>query len=163
MIAGFSGEYAFLSSFWQEGIRFRHPDMDGHLIWDTNEHAFQAAKTSSLKEIGRVYTAPTPREAKTIGRSVTLRPGWDGMRKQVMLTLVTLKFSNVEMKKKLVATAPHVLVEGNAWHDNFWGQCGCTKCTGLPPGTRIPYGDNHPGKNYLGKILMAVRDVMQDD
>lgn len=33
-----------------------------------------------------------------------------------------------------------------SWHDNFWGNCTCVKC------------ENIEGQNWLGKLLMKVRD-----
>lgn len=37
------------------------------------------------------------------------------------------------------------IVEGNYWHDNYWGNCTCDKCK------------NIEGQNKLGKILMKIR------
>jgi len=45
----------------------------------------------------------------------------------------------------LLATGDTKLLEGNRWHDNFWGNCDCPNCR------------DKPGLNYLGKILMRVR------
>ena len=40
------------------------------------------------------------------------------------------------------------LIEGNTWHDNYWGVCSCSKCNGR-------------GKNRLGKLLMKVREELR--
>ena len=45
----------------------------------------------------------------------------------------------------LLATGGEELIEGNWWHDNFFGVCTCGPCDGK-------------GKNNLGKILMRVRE-----
>jgi predicted NAD-dependent protein-ADP-ribosyltransferase YbiA (DUF1768 family) len=47
----------------------------------------------------------------------------------------------------LLATGDRDLIEGNTWHDNFWGVCSCPKCT-FPP---------IPQTNWLGKILVEER------
>jgi predicted NAD-dependent protein-ADP-ribosyltransferase YbiA (DUF1768 family) len=43
----------------------------------------------------------------------------------------------------LDATGDRKLVEGNYWHDTFWGVC------------------NGVGENYLGEILMHVRQELR--
>ena len=44
-----------------------------------------------------------------------------------------------------MATAPAPLLEGNYWHDNYWGDCKCKTC------------EKTEGQNKLGRILMIVR------
>lgn len=51
------------------------------------------------------------------------------------------KFKDEQLKEMLLSTGNADIIEGNYWHDNFWGQCSCEKCVGK-------------GKNNLGKILM---------
>jgi hypothetical protein len=51
--------------------------------------------------------------------------------------------------EKLLETKNAELIEGNIWHDNFWGSCECSRC-------------NHkPGKNMLGRLLMEYRAEIQ--
>jgi len=64
-----------------------------------------------------------------------------------MYELLCLKFGDKELLEKLIDTYPHELVEGNYWHDTFWGQCNCTKHQG-------------DGENVLGSLLMFVRNTM---
>ena len=54
-------------------------------------------------------------------------------------------YQNPELLQKLIDTGDEELVEGNTWHDNFWGNCTCEKCRDIP------------GENHLGKILMDIR------
>lgn len=144
----FAGAFSYLSNF--------HPSPivtgDG-LTYPTAEHAFQAAKTIDARQRARICAAPTPGEAKSAGRGVKLRPGWDGMRKRVMLRVIQVKFSpGSELAGWLCGTNLAVLVEGNTWHDNYWGECTCGRAACAGPGT-----------NYLGRILMAVRMTLQED
>jgi ribA/ribD-fused uncharacterized protein len=93
----------------------------------------------------------TPGEAKRYGRRIELRPDWEQVKKRVMLTVVLAKFTqNPDLARQLVATEDAYLEEGNHWHDNFWGACSC---------------DDHAGDglNYLGRILMMVRDIVRVD
>lgn len=130
----FAGELAFLSNFHRCAI-----ELDG-ADYPSLEHAFQAAKTADPRERERIRRAPTPGQAKRLGRSATLRPGWDRERVQVMRALVLQKFTrHPELKERLLATGGRELVEGNDWGDRFWGVCG------------------GQGENRLGRILMEVR------
>jgi predicted NAD-dependent protein-ADP-ribosyltransferase YbiA (DUF1768 family) len=63
-----------------------------------------------------------------------------------MHELIHLKFSIPLMKEQLVLTGEEKLVEGNYWHDNFWGSCICEKC------------QRKLKLNWLGQILMEERN-----
>jgi len=62
-----------------------------------------------------------------------------------MLHGLKQKFQDPTIASKLVYTHPHTLIEGNWWHDNYWGDCFCAKCATIK------------GKNKLGKLLEDVR------
>lgn len=136
--------YEFLSNFsWVEvGYRgVKYPSV---------EHAFQAAKTLILAERELIRACRTPHAAKRLGGPkakggiVTLRHDWDKIKLDIMLYLLRQKFSKPELKAKLLATGDQELVEGNKWHDTFWGVC------------------NGIGSNHLGRLLMQVRSELQD-
>jgi ribA/ribD-fused uncharacterized protein len=154
-ITEFTGEYRFLSNFYASPVTMRLGLAE--LIFPTAEHAFQASKAVVPGQLPQpdviaIRDADTAREAKRMGRAVTLRPGWDQLKKQVMLEVLLAKFSqHPELQQQLAATAPRQLIEGNHWHDNYWGRCNCHRC---------PAGAGH---NYLGRLLMAVRDVLTED
>merc|ERR1719265_1183358 len=78
-------------------------------------------------------------DAKSKGGNVKMRPGWNNMKVDVMLTVVRSKFSRDEdLQRKLLATKDQKIVEGHTG-DKFWG-----------------------GKtNHLGNILMRLRDELQ--
>ncbi len=137
-ITHFRGEYDFLSNF--------HPSpvfLDG-VMYLTAEHAYQAAKTTLPSERAVIAAAATPREAKRLGRSVTVRNGWGDVKITVMESIVAYKFSaHSENKRRLLATGTEELVETNWWGDTFWGVC------------------KGKGKNHLGQILMKVRDRLR--
>jgi ribA/ribD-fused uncharacterized protein len=85
----------------------------------------------------------TGREAKKFGRKVKLRDDWNDVRLQIMGEVVLTKFVvNKDLRDKLIATGQRELIEGNTWHDTFWGVC------------------NGKGGNHLGKILMEVRSML---
>ena len=138
-IASFSGDYSFLSNF--------HPSpvlMDGQQ-YPIVEHAFQAAKTTSVAERQVIQMIRSPGQAKRQGRKVTLRDGWELIKLNVMLQLLRRKFDfDSVLAHKLLATGDKELIEGNTWNDTYWGVCG------------------GKGENHLGKLLMQVRKELQE-
>jgi ribA/ribD-fused uncharacterized protein len=117
--------------------------------WATVEHAYQAAKThdEDVKEMIRL--ASTPGKAKKLGndRKITImRTDWDDIKDDVMLDLLRIKFKDTWMREHLMETDDATLIEGNTWHDQYWGDCYCLKHA------------MKPGLNRLGVLLMQVRD-----
>lgn len=73
-----------------------------------------------------------------------MRPDWEEVKYDVMYEIVKAKFiQNPDLKEKLLSTGDEYLVEGNHWGDRTWGQV------------------NGVGKNWLGKILMKVREELK--
>jgi ribA/ribD-fused uncharacterized protein len=148
-IVSFHEEHRFLSNFYLRQVQV------GQNTFATAEHAFAWHKTLDESWRARIAAADTPGGAKRIGRQVPLREGWDLVKKHVMLVVVTAKFTqHADLAKQLVATEDTVLIEGNTWHDNYWGSCTCGRCG---------HGDLNYGQNYLGQILMAVRFIVRPD
>lgn len=143
-ISEFKGKYSFLSNFARFTVRH-----DSN-AWRTSEHAYQAAKTRIPKQQREIQLASTPGKAKQLGRRTTIRYNWDKIKTSVMLEIIRAKFKqNNHLSKKLLWTGDKTLIEGNYWHDNFWGDCYCPKCKEIN------------GVNALGKILMQVRIEIQ--
>lgn len=140
MISSFSGQYAFLSNFAPVEIEYEG------LTYSTVEHAFQAAKTHAVEDRLKIAAAVKPGQAKRLGRKVILRSDWEDVKVPIMTDLVRAKFAAEPLYAMgLLDTGDAYLMEGNMWHDNFWGSCTCARC-------------EHPGANHLGIILMQVRD-----
>lgn len=130
----FLGENFFLSNFFPCKIEFNG------VIYPSLEHAFVAQKTYDKELRKKIAEIPTPGKAKRFGRTLDLRPDWNGMRILIMYDLLHEKFSDPVLKAKLLATRNKNLVEGNTWGDQFWGVC------------------DGKGENWLGELLMRVRD-----
>jgi ribA/ribD-fused uncharacterized protein len=138
MIDRFQGKYLPFSNFYHH---------DGQL---TVEHKFQAAKTLDPIERQAILAAATPALAKKLGRKCTLRPDWEQIKYLVMYDLVQKKFEIPWLRQLLLLTGSEPITEGNAWHDNEWGNCDCPKCK------------NIEGKNWLGVILMHTRGNLNE-
>jgi ribA/ribD-fused uncharacterized protein len=155
-IDDFHGQNYFLSNFYPISIVF-----EGQRF-DSIEHAFQAAKTLSLEE-RKAFQRPgmSPGQSKRLGRQVTLRSDWESVKTSIMLELLTYKFSDVyaPMQGRLLDTGSAVLVEGNYHHDNFWGDCYCN--AGGPATREVKAACKPEGKNWLGQLLMVVREQLQ--
>lgn len=135
MINRFTGCYRFLSNFYPALIRYQG------WIWPSAEHAYQAMKTFDQDQRKEILHADTPSIAKRIGRHVTMRYNWDKVKLDIMRDIVRAKFEqNPDLMLDLLGTGDEELIEGNHWGDTFWGQC------------------NGVGENWLGKILMEIRD-----
>lgn len=140
-IMNFRGPYAVLSNFTgQVGLGDE---------WPTAEHMFQAAKTLSPEWRERIRRAPSPREAKRLGGEAPLRPDWEDIKINQMRAILQMKFALPVFRAILIETGEALLVEGNSWCDNFWGDCTCKKCV------------NIPGENWLGRLLMELRGQLQ--
>ena len=86
VISEFSGKYDFLSNFSKSKIKYEG------VTYPTVEHAFQAAKSlNNLKRL-EIDSAPTPGQAKRIGRRVNLRPDWEEVKIDIMRDCLRLKF-----------------------------------------------------------------------
>ena len=142
-IDNFKRDYYFLSDFHPSYVMYEGD------IYPTVEHAYQAAKIAERKSRQFFTTLPTPDLAKYHGRRVELRPDWEQIKDKVMYDILRDKFSRDPNKANLLATGNRPLIEGNNWHDNYWGICNCEACGGQ-------------GKNRLGKLLMQVREELAD-
>lgn len=131
MIRSFSGEYRFLSNF-IGGV----------------EYLYQASKATNPEDRERIMAAGSPGKAKRLARHILLRPDWEEVKVGIMYNLLVQKFSDWQAGYGLLLlqTGTQPIIEGNTWHDNFWGSCSCPKC--------------RPGLNWMGRLLMLRRSVL---
>jgi len=145
IINSFTGNYERFSNFYPVLIQF-----DG-LHFPSVEHAYVAAKTKD-KMAKRMIANLAPDKAgkaKRLGRKFILRDDWEIIKLSVMKRCLMQKFLYLNFRTFLLETGTATLIEGNHWHDNYWGDCSCEKCSDIP------------GQNHLGKILMKVREKIR--
>ncbi len=125
-----------------------HPfELDG-LRWPTVEHYFQAQKFPGTPHAETIRQAPTPGQAKRLGRSreVVIRSDWEQTKEDVMRRALEQKFrSHPKLHRMLLDTGDEQLVE-NAARDYYWG-CGRTGS----------------GQNRLGELLMELRTKLSQE
>jgi len=136
IIAGFFGEFHFLSNFEISPFADRFGTK-----WASNEHYYQAHKTADADWKKRIQEAETPGKAKGLGRKAPMHKAFELTKEIIMVRGLRYKFQqNNALREKLLATGSSILIEENNWGDQYWGQC------------------NGIGQNMLGKCLMIVRD-----
>lgn len=141
-IAAFRDEFDFLSNFYPVKIRYNG------VTFHNAEAAFQAQKDPARS---KEFAILAPAEAKRLGRRVNLRSNWEDIKVVEMIGILQAKFQqNPEFLKKLLDTGDKVLIEGNTWHDNYWGSCHCAKC-------------KNQGQNMLGRSLMQLREAFRKE
>lgn len=152
MINRFEGRYNFLSNFYP--CKIEHQG----ITYPSVEHYYVAMKCNNDQMIDGVYYTPgdfrekiakttIPAVVKKIGQRIKIRSDWDSKKLEFMEWGLREKFKITEIKEMLLQTENKQIIEGNFWHDNFYGQCSCDKCSGK-------------GKNNLGKLLMEIRSEL---
>lgn len=143
-IDSFSGQFRWLSNFADCWVQL--PDNE---LYPSVEHAYQAAKTLDPDLRRMIRELPSAGKAKKAGRDLEVRQDWnDTLRLDTMRELLMQKFYAEPYYFDLLDTGDALIVEGNSWHDNFFGSCRCEKC-----------GDK--GQNHLGKMIMEIRDKIR--
>ena len=136
-----TAEYGELSNFAPYPIKLRGKR------WPTSEHFFQAQKFANTRDQEEIRAAGSPMIAARMGRDRKrkLRRDWERVKLGIMREAVEAKFrQHDDLRARLLATGDAPLVE-HTENDDFWGD-----------------GGDGKGRNELGRILMAVRDVLRE-
>jgi ribA/ribD-fused uncharacterized protein len=123
---------------------------DGSFV-EREYQAARAADRNAALDILACANPFGPGGAKRLGHRAKERPDWERVKYQVMTRCVLQKFTeHDELASRLLDTGDMLLIEGNSWHDNTWGDC----CCGRPECSET-------GRNWLGHILMGVREALR--
>jgi len=123
----------------------RYPvHMDGE-IWPTSEHYYQAQKYAGTELEEKVRNAKNAWYAAKFGRELGPLPeDWEKIKVDIMYEVVLAKFTqHPDLRKLLLDTGDAVLIE-HTRQDSFWAD-----------------GGDGTGENWLGKILMMVREDLR--
>ncbi len=140
-IVAFRDEHRWLSNMVECEIKY------GDLIFKSTEAFYQAMKTKD-KNVRVLFTGYDGPTSKKEGRKLSLRDDWELVKDDVMEFALSKKFSKEPFKSLLLSTGDVDIIEGNYWHDNYFGSCTCAKC-------------GNKGLNKLGKMIMAIRENLR--
>lgn len=136
MIDKFKGEYDFLSN------RFHWKFEWQGLVYGSAEAAFQASKCTDESE-RKVFASCSSDKAALKGKDIVPPPDWEEARIEIMESIIRAKFEqNPILMRRLKDTGNCLLINGNNKQETYWGV------------------DLYSwqGENYLGKIIMNIRD-----
>lgn len=120
------------------------------VVYPSVENAFQVSRfdNASLRER---YRYMTPHQAAYNGvRSTQTTENWIYIKYDIMYNILKTKYSDPEMRKRLLDTGNENIVITCLNHDHEWYSCRCSKCKGY-------------GRNILGKLLMELRNELQQE
>lgn len=113
----------------------------GALEYPTVEHAFQAAKAVHAWNHHAIRKVSSPSFAKAMGRKIDLRPDWEDVKYEIMLTCLRAKFQIPYFRRELLSTGYREIREDSP--------------------TDFVWGYRNEGQNLLGKALMQIRDELR--
>lgn len=139
----------FYAPFRHQGLAFK---------WSEQAIMYRKAKFFGADAIAnQILKAQTPKQCKDLGRSRQIpfnETAWVAVRELIYKEVLLDKFSNPQLKRKLLETDEKILVEASPF-DKIWG-------IGLAedhPNAEIP--SKWKGLNLLGKVLMEVRKELK--
>jgi ribA/ribD-fused uncharacterized protein len=117
-------------------------------IWQTSEHYFQAQKFDNKDYQTKIQNAISPQKATELGRSRKMKivKNWDKIKDNIMYDVVKAKFTQYDELKELLLSTQNAKIIEHTENDAYWGDNG-----------------DGSGLNKLGKILMKVREFLQEE
>lgn len=152
-ITHFYNEWSWLSNFAASAIT-----IDGK-SYATVEHWYQSQKTFDPERQELIRMARNAGTAKKLGndRKLTIvRDDWEEIKDSIMMIGLRLKFQDPWMRDHLIETGDREIIEGNTWHDQYWGDCNCKNRDGRHPKCL------EVGTNRLGQFLMEIRKKLRN-
>lgn len=138
-IDSFRGDNYFLSNMYPSEVTYNG------ITYKNSEAAFQAQKDPKRSREFSNLDGKTAKKKGGRRGDITPVEDWDNVKQKIMYDIVKAKFEqNPELLSKLKDTGSAILEEGNDWNDKEWGTV------------------NGEGKNLLGKILMQVREDLNN-
>lgn len=131
------GKYGFLSNLFKKPMEF-----EGR-IFPASEYAYQYGKFRDERSREWAMKAPKPHLLSILSHGLfswDIVEDWNKKKVERMHKILQIKFSDNELKSKLLETKDAVLIEESKT-DGFWG-----------------IGKKGTGRNMLGKLLMKIRE-----
>lgn len=132
MISDFRGKFAFLANSYPCPV-----EMDG-ACYPCAETAFYAARCAYKTDRKKFATLSGP-DARKLAGHLTEQSGWADKKLSVLQEVLQAKFSEPQLKRRLLQTGNEELVFSNPY-DSYLGV------------------SDGKGANHLGRLLMELRD-----
>jgi ribA/ribD-fused uncharacterized protein len=135
------GPYGFLSNLYKKPIIFEDRE------FSSSEYAYQFGKIKDADVREWAMLCPKPHILAGLAHSLLswdIVKNWSTIRFERMHKVLQAKFSDPDLKEKLLNTGDSILIE-NSKTDGIWG-----------------IGKKGNGKNMLGKLLMQVRKELRN-
>ena len=145
----FYSHQSFLSNFYNCKICFRNQ------TFNCLEQGYQCTKAELCDDwaaYDKILNLTSQADMKREGAKIETTAFWEAHKLQVMEDLLFCKFKqNKQLHDSLLNTRPLKLIKATL--DNFWG-AGCLL------GSIALVEGSWEGENYLGRLLIKVRDVL---
>ena len=122
-------------------------ELDG-VFYASTEHAYMSAKSDDPEWKQFCKSEPDPKKIKVKSRDIKLVKNWNTDKVHIMNTVLRQKFNQEPYKSKLIGTMDQNIQEGNIWGDETWG----VNLKEVP----------NRGENKLGRLIMQIRDELND-
>lgn len=132
--------YGFLSNLYKKPIIFEDRE------FPSPEYAYQFGKLKDKEVRDWAMKAPKPHLLSILAHGLfswDIVKNWSKIKIDRMYNVLKAKFSDIELRQKLLDTGNSILIEDSKT-DPFWG-----------------IGKTGKGKNMLGKLLMKVREEIR--
>lgn len=133
-VFGFFEAFEFLALNFPCGVKYKGRE------FPSAANAFYSARCSTEEDIATLQEAD-PYQTRDMARNLPIPSNWMDVRGTVMKEVLESKFSDEDLKEKLIKTKSKSLINANHWGDDFWG----VKETGT-------------GSNKLGLLLEEIRN-----
>ena len=118
-------------------------------VYKSVEHAYQAAKSDHQEWKEFCMSTQSPYDVKRKSHGCVVRSDWNAIKVVVMESLLRQKFNTEIFRTLLLQTGEQNIQEGNTWGDRFWG---------------VDLRNNpNIGENHLGRLIMKIRNELQDN
>lgn len=146
-ISAFKNEYLFLSN--KSYCNIYITIGAEQLVFSSAESLFYYGKAYFSKDkekMKQIYNCSNVNSIINIANEININEHlWESYKFSWMCKVVQFKFEqNLKYRQLLIKTFPSILINGNYWHDLYWG---------IDLNTNI-------GQNNLGLILMLLRNQL---
>ena len=134
-ITALKGDYEYLA------MTYNYPITVDNITYTNAEAAFWAQRIMDKKARNKLSRLSA---MKARAKALQAEPidDWDETKDDILKKVLEIKFSDEQLKKKLLSTGTAKIVNNNTYRDDYYGVY------------------NGKGKNMLGKMLMELRESL---